>query len=152
MLEDPPYDRSETRRGTMARWRFDRKRRRFLQTAGAAAALGPLIITERTIAQTRTLYVNSWGGSYTAAQEAAYFRPFTAATGIEIRTVTPVSYARVKAQVQSGNYEFDMTSINSMQWLRGASFTQSARGPGNFSTFQKSAHEAGPPLGNRSVR
>jgi len=101
--------------------RFDRRRRRFLQKAGAAAAaaaLGPLIITDRTIAQTRTLYVNSWGGSFTAAQEAAYFKPFTASTGIQIRTVTPVSYARIKAQVQAGRYEFDMTSVNSMQWLR----------------------------------
>src|SRR5262249_1097942 len=33
-------------------------------------------------------------------------------------TVTPVSYGKVKAQVQSGRYEFDMTAINSMQWLR----------------------------------
>jgi len=102
-------------------WRFARRRRRFLQKAGAAAAaaaLGPLIITDRTIAQTRTLYVNSWGGSFTAAQEAAYFKPFTALTGIHIRTVTPVSYARIKAQVQAGRYEFDMTSVNSMQWLR----------------------------------
>src|SRR5438552_12097186 len=101
-----------------ARWHFDRRRRRFLQTAAAAAAAGPLLITERTIAQTRTLYVNSWGGSFTAAQEAAYFKPFTASTGIQIRTVTPVSYAKIKAQVQSGRYEFDLTSINSMQWLR----------------------------------
>ena len=101
-----------------ARWHFDRRRRRFLQTAAAAAAAGPLLITERTIAQTRTLYVNSWGGSFTAAQEVAYFKPFTASTGIQIRTVTPVSYAKIKAQVQSGRYEFDLTSINSMQWLR----------------------------------
>jgi putative spermidine/putrescine transport system substrate-binding protein len=100
-------------------WRFDRSRRRFLQQAGAAmGAAAPLIVTERTIAQTRTLYVNTWGGSYTAAQDAAYFKPFTAATGIQIRTVTPVSYAKVKVQVQSGRYEFDMTSISSMQWLR----------------------------------
>ena len=104
-----------------ATWRFDRKRRRLLQQAGAAAAtaaLGPLLITERTIAQTRTLYVNSWGGSYTAAQDAAYFKPFTAASGIQIRVVTPVSYGKIKAQVQTRRYEFDMTSINSMQWLR----------------------------------
>lgn len=104
----------------MARWRFNRRRRRFLRAAGAAAALGPLLISERTSAQTRTLYVNTWGGSYTAAQDAAYFKPFTAATGIEIKTVTPVSYARIKAQVESGNYEFDLTSINSMLVLRGA--------------------------------
>src|SRR3979411_1110922 len=98
-------------------WRFDRKRRRLLQQAGAAAAtatLGPLLITERTIAQTRTLYVNSWGGSDTAGQEAAYFKPLTALTRIRIRLITPVSYARVKAQVQTGSYQFDMTSVNSM--------------------------------------
>jgi putative spermidine/putrescine transport system substrate-binding protein len=105
------------------RTRFDRGRRRFLRgvgAAGAAAALGPLIVTERTIAQTRTLYVNSWGGSFTAAQEAAYFKPFTEATGIQIRTVTPVSYGKIKAQVRTGRYEFDMTSVNSMLWLRGS--------------------------------
>src|SRR6516225_9573465 len=104
-------------------WRFDRGRRRFLRKAGAAAAaaaLGPLLISDRTIAQTRTLYVNSWGGSYTAAQEAAYFKPFTALTGIQIRTITPVSFARIKAQVQTGSYQFDMTSVNSMLWLRAA--------------------------------
>src|SRR6266516_4642687 len=108
--------------GTMrTTWRFDRRRRKLLRNAGAAAAtaaLGPLIIIERTIAQTRTLYVNSWGGSFTAAQDVAYFKPFTALTGIQIRTVTPVSYAKIKAQVTTGRYEFDMTSINSMQWLR----------------------------------
>ena len=95
-------------------WRFARRRRRFLQKAGAAAAaaaLGPLIITDRTIAQTRTLYVNSWGGSFTAAQEAAYFKPFAEETGIRIRTIAPVSYAKLKAQVAAKSYEWDVTSI-----------------------------------------
>src|SRR5712691_7913260 len=100
-------------------YRFDRQRRIFLQRSGAAI-VGPLLLTDRTIAQTRTLYVNTWGGSYTAAQDAAYFKPFTAATGIQIRTITPVSFARIKAQVQSGSYQFDMTSVNSMLMLRAA--------------------------------
>src|SRR6266511_1414754 len=112
------------REATMVKtWRFNKARREFLQKTGAAAAtvaFGPLLITERTIAQTRTLYINSWGGSYTAAQDAAYFKPFTAATGIQIRTVTPVSFARIKVQVQSGSYQFDMTSVNSMMMLRAA--------------------------------
>src|SRR5437660_5587979 len=106
-------ERMKRRRMRMT-WRFDRWRRRFLQKAGAAAAtaaLGPLIVTERTIAQTRTLYVNSWGGSFMAAQDLAYFKPFTALTGIQIRTITPVSYGKIKAQVTTGRYEFDMTSI-----------------------------------------
>ena len=119
-------------------WRFDRGRRCFLRKAGAAAAataLGPLIITERTIAQTRTLYVNSWGGSFTAAQDAAYFKPFTALTGIQIRTVTPVSYAKIKAQVQAGRFEFDMTSINSMLWLRAS--REGLAEPIDWSIFKK---------------
>jgi putative spermidine/putrescine transport system substrate-binding protein len=102
-------------------WRFNRGRRKLILGAGAAAtstALGPLLVTERTIAQNRTLYVNSWGGSWTAAQEAAFFKPFTAATGIQIRTVTPVSYGKVKAQVQTGSYQFDITSFSSVLWLR----------------------------------
>jgi putative spermidine/putrescine transport system substrate-binding protein len=101
-------------------WRFDRHRRAFLRRAGAAAVVGPLLVTERTIAQTRTVYVNTWGGSYTAAQDAAYFKPFTEATGIQVRVVTPVSFARIKSQVQSGSYQFDMTSVNSMLMLRAA--------------------------------
>jgi len=99
--------------------RVDRARRRFLRRA-ATATLGPLLLTQRTIAQTRTLYVNSWGGSYTAAQEAAYFKPFTALTGIQVRVITPVSYARIKAQVQTGSYQFDMTSVNCCGCARAA--------------------------------
>ncbi|MCW5729942.1 MAG: ABC transporter substrate-binding protein [Alphaproteobacteria bacterium] len=84
----------------------------------AAAGIGPLIVTERTIAQTRTIYVNTWGGSWTAAEEAAFFKPFTEATGIRVRTVAPVSYAKLKAQVQTGSYEWDITAINQAEWLR----------------------------------
>ena len=62
--------------------------------------------------------VNTWGGSWTAAEEAAFFKPFTEATGIRVRTVAPVSYAKLKAQVQSGSYEWDVTEINQSEWLR----------------------------------
>src|SRR2546428_262931 len=54
---------------------IDRGRRAFLKGA-ALATVGPLIVTDRTIAQTRTIYVNTWGGSWTAAQEAAVFKKF----------------------------------------------------------------------------
>src|SRR2546427_12513228 len=92
-------------------------RRAFL--AGAAAAVvGPLIITDRTIAQTRTIYVNTGGGSWTAAEEAAFFKPFTDQAGIRVKTVAPVSYAKLKAQVQSGSYEWDITAITQADLLR----------------------------------
>ena len=97
------------------------RRRTFLKGFAAtatAASAGPLILTDRTIAQTRTIYVNTWGGSWTAAEEAAFFKPFTEQTGIHVRTVAPVSYAKLKAQVQSGNYEWDITSITQADLLR----------------------------------
>jgi len=96
-------------------------RRSFLKKAGGiagAAVVGPLIITDKTIAQTRTVYVNTWGGSLTQAQDEAFYKPFTKATGIRVVPVTPVSYVKLKAQVTSGHYEWDITSINQSQWLR----------------------------------
>ncbi|MBI3514970.1 MAG: ABC transporter substrate-binding protein [Proteobacteria bacterium] len=93
-------------------------RRRFLAGAAASAGLAPLMLTSKTLAQTRTLYVNTWGGSWTAAEEAAFFKPFSAETGARVRTVSPVSYAKLKAQVQSGSYEWDVTAITAGEWLR----------------------------------
>ena len=99
----------------------NRSRRRFMAGAGAAAAsaaLAPMMLTSRARADAGTVYVNTWGGSWTAAEEAAFFKPFTAETGIKVRTVAPVSYAKLKAQVQSGTYEWDVTAINAGEWLR----------------------------------
>src|SRR5262245_18412475 len=95
------------------------RRRTFLKgIADTTASAGPLIITERTVAQTHTIYVNTWGGSWTAAEETAFFKPFTDQTGIGVKTVEPVSYAELKAQVQSGNYEWEITAITQAELLR----------------------------------
>jgi putative spermidine/putrescine transport system substrate-binding protein len=93
-------------------------RRRFLAGTAASAALAPLMLTSKALAQSRTLYVNTWGGSWTAAEDAAFFKPFSAETGARIRPVSPVSYAKLKAQVQSGSYEWDVTAITEGEWLR----------------------------------
>ena len=96
---------------TKKRTIFDR--RRLLQTGGAAlaAAAGPLLAAGRTLAQARAVFVNTWGGSWTAAEEAAFFKPFIEATGVRVHTVAPVSYAKLKAQVQSGRYELSLIHI-----------------------------------------
>jgi putative spermidine/putrescine transport system substrate-binding protein len=92
----------------MTKHRAGLSRRRFLGGIAAGVAAPATI---QAVAQSRTLYVNTWGGSWTAAEEAAYFRPFTEQTGIRIRTVAPVSYAKLKAQVESRSYEWDVTVI-----------------------------------------
>ena len=88
-------------------------RRRFISSgiASTVAAVGaPAVLTHNADAQEKILNVNTWGGSWTAAEEAAYFKPFTEQSGVRVRTVAPDLLAKLKAQVQSGNYEWDISA------------------------------------------
>lgn len=91
-------------------------RRRLLQLGGSAAVAGlAMPFLPRRAAAQDTLYVNSWGGIW---EEAAYknlFNPFTKKTGIEVRTVSPVSYAKLVAQAQTGTYDFDVATVSGWQ-------------------------------------
>src|SRR5688572_6116590 len=93
-------------------------RRTFLErSALAVAAAGVMAppLVPRVSAQDSVVHVNTWGGSWTAAEEAAYFKPFTEKTGIQVKTVAPVSFAKLKAQVQSRSYEWDVSVINAIE-------------------------------------
>lgn len=91
-------------------------RRSLLRLAGATALAGvasPFVPRRASAAE--TLYVNSWGGVW---EEAAYknlFNPFTAKTGIQIRTVSPVSYAKLVAQARTKTYDFDVATVSGWQ-------------------------------------
>ncbi len=113
-------------------------RRSFMAGAGGAGTLfaAPAIVSSAAQAQQNVVYVNSYGGSYTAAQQAAYFAPFTKATGIEVRPVTPVSAAKIKAQVTTGNYEWDCCEI-------GAAEFEEARRGGFLEPIDRSIVELG---------
>ena len=85
-------------------------RRSFL--SGTAALAGSAFAAPHIVrAQSDMLYINSWGGSWLEAATANLFDPFSAETGIEISTVSPVSFAKLAAQVRTGVYEFDVTSL-----------------------------------------
>jgi len=78
------------------------------------AVLGGGIIAMPFIGKARaaeTLYINTWGGPWEEAARAILFNPFTAETGIEIRTIAPVSFAKLAAQARTGVYEFDVTTL-----------------------------------------
>jgi len=94
------------------------RRRALVAIGGGIGALAAPALWSPSRAQNRTLYVNTWGGSWTATEEVAYFKPFTEATGIAVRTVAPVSFAKLKAQVDSGKYEWDLTVIEQGELLR----------------------------------
>ena len=81
-------------------------------TAGTATLLAaPMLMRGIAAAQDRTLFIGTYGGPWQAAEEAAFYKPFTEKTGIQVRPVQGVSLAKVKAQVQTGNYDFDITDI-----------------------------------------
>jgi putative spermidine/putrescine transport system substrate-binding protein len=93
-------------------------RRGILRAGGMALIAAPYLWSNRARAQDRTLFVNTWGGSWTAAEESAYFKPFTETTGIKIRTVAPVSFAKLKAQVLSKTYEWDVSSAGIVEFAQ----------------------------------
>jgi putative spermidine/putrescine transport system substrate-binding protein len=70
----------------------------------AAAAAAPAAAQEIT--------VMSWGGAYTKSQVEAYYKPFTAETGINVVSVDADNPATpIKAQVEAGNVTVDVADV-----------------------------------------
>lgn len=86
-------------------------RRQVVQTIGAAALAGVAAPFIRRAEAADVLYVNTWGGAWEAAAKKNIFEPFTKETGVEIRTISPVSVAKLAAQTKTGVYEFDVTTL-----------------------------------------
>lgn len=94
-------------------------RRQFIRTASALAGASlAMPYVGRASAQENVLYVNTWGGTWEESARKNLFDPFTAKTGIEIRTVSPVSFAKLAAQVRTGVYEFDVTTLGVVELAR----------------------------------
>jgi putative spermidine/putrescine transport system substrate-binding protein len=87
-------------------------RRTLIEIGGAAAIScgGPASVSP-LLAADRTLYLNSYGGELEAAWKEAFCRPFTKATGIDVQTVSPISFAALKAEVQNKNFDWGLTSM-----------------------------------------
>lgn len=77
-------------------------------------ALVLCLLTCVGMAHAETITVCSYGGTYNEALKKAFAEPFTEQTGIEVVFVSFPNYAKMKAQVQSGNVEWDVVepSIN----------------------------------------
>ena len=67
-----------------------------------------------------SITVVSWGGGYTQSQVKAYHEPFTAKTGIAIRSEDyNGGLAEVKAQVEAGNVIWDLVDVELSDAARG---------------------------------
>ena len=90
--------------------------RRGMLALGAGSLLGAPALVRSASAQTRTVYVNSYGGVWESSWRKAFFEPFTAQTGIAIKTVPGVSFAKLKAQVQTRNFEWDVINLGDVEY------------------------------------
>jgi putative spermidine/putrescine transport system substrate-binding protein len=97
-----------------------RMSRRSMLALGASAALAaPFVRTAQ--AQTRTVYVNSYGGVWETSWKRAFFDPFTAQTKIQVKTVPGVSFAKLKAQVQTRNFDWDVVNLGDVEYAQAVS-------------------------------
>ncbi len=69
-------------------------------------------------AQTRTVYMNSYGGVWETSWKKAFFDPFTAQTGIQVKSVPGVSFAKLKAQVQSRNFDWNVINLGDVEYAQ----------------------------------
>lgn len=88
----------------------DISRRTLVKAAigGSAIMTAPWV---RRVEAAEVLYVNTWGGSWERAAQQHIIKPFMKETGVEVRTISPVSVAKLAAQVKTGTYEFDVTTL-----------------------------------------
>jgi len=103
----------------LSKSQFELSRRGFLGAtlAGTALATLPPFI-RRANADDNVLYVNTWGGNWEKAAKEFLFDPFTRESGVEIRTVSPISFAKLATQARTGVYEFDVTTLGMAEIVR----------------------------------
>ncbi|WP_439495770.1 ABC transporter substrate-binding protein [Bosea sp. (in: a-proteobacteria)] len=87
-------------------------RRKLLTTLGGGAALSvaaPFVLRNgRAEAQSKNLVFVTWGGTYRSSVEEGLIKPFMAETGIKVTVIDTPDLAKVKAQVTTGNVEWDV--------------------------------------------
>ena len=87
--------------------------RHLLRSASTVIVAGALTLGAGTAAaeDMGQVVVASWGGSFQDAQRETMFKPFEEETGIKLIEATGPSLAKIKAMVESGNTEWDVSGI-----------------------------------------
>lgn len=98
-------------------------RRQFLATAGVATVAAPFVLRQPSRAASNSLVFVTWGGSYRTGLEEGIIKPFTAETGINVTVIDTPDLAKVKAQITTGNVEWDVFDA-----IGGPAFSGSAEG------------------------
>ena len=96
------------------------RRRHVVSLLGGAAAVGA---SGRAFAQTEPpkpaqIVVNHSGGSMGSAMRKAFFNGFEKKYGIRVVETSPVDFGKLRAMVDSGNVEWDLTEIGGQDAIR----------------------------------
>ena len=81
------------------------------------------------------LVVASWGGAFTQAQSDAYFKPFSAATGISVITAGPPDLAKMNVMKAAGNVEWDLVTVEG--WMLYSAIKQDLLQPLDYNFIDK---------------
>lgn len=91
-------------------------RRRIL--LGGAALGGALAMPSIVRAANEEIVFATWGGSWEEAMRTAWFDPFTAKTGIKVKTISGNTYGKIEAMVKAGRTEWDVVeTLPDFQWV-----------------------------------
>ena len=98
---------------TQSKARRGPTRRDVIKTAGVVGAgvvTAPFLLSKDALANETIVWV-SYGGSTQEAQEDTIVAAFKKETGIEVIAASGPDLAKIKAQVQTGNVEWDMVNL-----------------------------------------
>lgn len=113
---------------------FLQKAKKTLRAAGSAAAI--LFLSSMNVAAQDKLSVMTYGGVFTDTERAAYYDPFTKATGIEVVPVAPPSLAKWKAAVTLKTYDVDVSQLAENDYFQ--ALNQGLLEPLDYSFIDKS--------------
>lgn len=88
--------------------------------AGAVLLVFGGVLFAPTPARAQQLTVVHYGGTFGQAMRAAFFDPAEKEMGIKIVDTSRTDMAKIKAMVQSGNIEWDVANVNTLEVGRGA--------------------------------
>ncbi|MDD3446103.1 MAG: ABC transporter substrate-binding protein [Zavarzinia sp.] len=92
-------------------------RRRLLKLGAGLAAAAPFLGSTARADAGEVVYA-TYGGGWEEIIRKAWVEPFTAKTGIAVRTVSGPSNGKVRAMVQAGHTEWDVVECNpDFQWI-----------------------------------
>jgi len=123
-------------------------RRAFLRGLGQAAA-GSAILTSfagmlsggDAAAATKPVTTLGWGGAWQEAMESAFFKPWTAKSGVPVQYVTPYDFSKIRAMDQAHQQQVDIIEAGSIDTPRMIRYGMDA--PLDFKVIDKSALSPG---------